>query len=660
MEMPSRGRRPVVQPGSKVTAQQVMTTSLSSDDALSAPLVQLAGEHGILASVTSNMASGFVLFDCQQHIAYANARAEHLLGLDAGALVDHPAFDLRKQLLSLAADPHLAEEELERLWTNPDEVAADLALTHAAIQWMRVRSFPVRDEPGALLGWGMLLDDVTLERASEKFKAEALALAGHELKTPLAVIKGSATTLLANSQRWDPSTQREMLQLIDEQVDRLHELVNGLLDIWRLDAGMLPMNPAPLRLLEVLEPLVAHWQAHATQHQLALRVAEQLPVLMADRGRLEQVFGHLFDNALTYSKGGVITIAVEENAGAVEISIADQGRGIAEEHLERIFERFYRVITPDEPISGSGMGLAVARAVIQAHGGRIWAESAGVGKGATFHVALPLTPPRGAAVPASAPIRRTSGPLSPPAENIRPQARGERKTVLIVDADPGIVRYVRVNFEAQHYRVLSAFDGTQAFKMIEREEPDLLLLDVGAAGMNGFDVLRRLREFSAVPVIMLSAQRDEADCVRALELGAADYLGKPFGMQELLARARAALRQQGQADERNTQSALFSCGELVIDFAQRQIWFAGREVQLSRTEYKLLAVLAQHVGMVMTHELLLEKVWGPGYNREMDFIWVYIRRVRRKIEPDPSQPRYILTVPGVGYKLARPAWKTNE
>ena len=659
MEMPSRGRRPGVQRGGKVTAQPVMTASLSSDDVLNTPLVQLAGAHGILASVTSNMASGFVLFDCQQHITYANARAEHLLGFDAGALVDRPAFDLRKQLLTLAADPTLAEEELARLWTNPDEAAADLALAHAAIQWLRVRSFPVRSEPGDLLGWGMLLDDVTLERASEKYKAEALALAGHELKTPLAVIKGSATTLLANSQRWDPSTQREMLQLIDEQVDRLHELVNGLLDIWRLDAGMLPMNPAPLRLPEVLESLVAHWQAHAAQHHFALQVSEQLPTLMADRGRVEQVFSHLFDNALKYSTGGVITIAAQERAGAVEISIADQGRGIAGDHLERIFERFYRVITADEPVSGSGMGLAVARAIIQAHGGRIWAESAGPEQGATFHVALPLTPPMGAAIAPPAPPRRASGPLTLPAEHVRPQGRGERKTVLIIDADPGIVRYVRMNFEAQQYRVLAALDGTQAFKMIEREEPDLILLDVDAAGIHGFEILQRLREFSAVPVIMLSAQRDEADCVRAFELGATDYLGKPFGIQELLARVRAALRQQGQADERNAPSALFSCGELAIDFAQRQVWLAGREVQLSRTEYKLLAVLAQHVGMVMTHELLLEKVWGPGYSREMDFIWVYIRRVRRKIEPDPSQPRYIVTVPGVGYKLARPPWKAQ-
>ncbi len=654
METSSRGRRPGVNRGDKAAAQQVMSASCSGDEALSTPLVQPMDEHGLLASVTSNMASGFVLFDRQERITYANARAEHILGCGAGALADQPAREFRQQLLALAVEPQAAEEALAHLWANPDEAVTDLALTHAAIHWLRVRSFPICEPPGEPLGWGMLLDDITLERASEKYKSEALAMAAHELKTPLAVIKGSATTLLANSQRWDPTTQREMLQLVDEQVDRLHELVNGLLDIWRLDAGMLPMNLAPLRLSEVLASLIVHWQTQAPQHRIVLALPADLPALIVDRGRFEQVFGHLLDNALKYSPGGTITIAAEVNAGVIDIRIVDQGRGIAPEHLERIFERFYRIADADEPVAGSGMGLAVARALVQAHGGRIWAESAGPDQGATFHVALPLSPPRMAASSPSAQPRRSSGPLALPTESsARPRVRSERKTILIVDADPGMMRYVRTNFEAQQYRVLAASDGTQAFRLIEREEPDLLLLDAGAPGMGGFELLQRLRDFSSIPVILLTAQPCESDCVQALDMGASDYLGKPFGMQELLARVRAVLRQHGQADERTPQSTLFSCGELAIDFAQRQVWLAGQEVQLSRTEYKLLAVLAQHVGMVLTHELLLEKVWGPGYSREMDFIWVYIRRVRRKIEPDPSQPRYILTVPGVGYKLAR-------
>ncbi len=652
MEIAStRGRRLEVNQIQKATGQNYPSASCSDDQDRNIPLVQLPQEHRILASVTNNMASGFVLLDRRERIAYANHRVESLLGFEAGTLLDRPALDFRKQLVLLAADPHLAEEELDRVWANPDEVAADLALAHAAIHWLRVRSFPVRDEPGNLLGWGMLLDDVTLERASEKARAEALALAAHELKTPLAVIKGSATTLLANSQRWDAAAQREMLQLIDEQCDHLHELVNGLLDVWRLDAGMLPIRPTLIRLAEFLEPLVSQWQARTSSHHLVLELPADLPSLMADRGRLEQVMNHLLDNALKYAAGGEVLIRAVAEDGRLEISIKDQGRGLTQDHLERIFERFYRVRAEGEHLPGSGMGLAVARAIVQAHGGRIWAESAGPGLGATFHVSLPLAAQRPAAIPA--PQRAPSGPMTLPTDHPRASRAGDRQSILIGDSDPGIVRYLRANLEAQQYRVFPVADGFQALQHLEREQPDLALLDVEIPGMGGLELLERVREFASTPVMILSARRTEEECVRALDLGAVDYVGKPFSIQELLARVRSALRQQRQTAEHASQGALFTSGDLTIDFAQRQVRVSGRDVPLSRTEYKLLTVLAQHAGMVLTHELLLEKVWGPGYNREMDFIWVYIRRVRRKIEPDPAQPHYILTVPGVGYKLAR-------
>jgi len=648
----SRGRRSGANRVEQTTGQGIFSAPGSNAESLGSIFVQLPREHQILASVTSNMASGFVLLDCQERITYMNARVEDLLGLETGALLDRAAGDFRKQLLALAVDPHLAEEELDRVWTNADEVVADLALAHEAVRWLRVRSFPVRDEPGDLLGWGMLLDDVTLERASEKTKSEALALAAHELKTPLAVIKGSATTLLANSQRWDPAAQREMLQLIDEQCDQLHELVNALLDVWRLDVGLLPVHLTLVRLPELLEPFVARWQSLSAQQHILLRLPADLPCLMADRSRLEQALSHVLDNAVKYAASGEIAIAAAAGDGRMEISVADQGRGLKAEYLERIFDRFYRVLGEGEHIPGSGMGLAVAKAIVQAHGGSIWAESAGPGQGVTIRITMPLTAHRPA--PARSSSGSLSGTLSLPAESPRTR-QSDKPAILIVDNDPGIVRYVRANLEAQHYRVFSAVDGSQAFQLVEREPPDLMLIDVGAPGMDGFDLLARLREFSTMPVMMLSAQRSEDECVRALDLGAVDYLSKPFGIQELLARVRVALRPGERIAQRSAQSMVFTGGDLVIDFAQRQVWLAGREVQLSRTEYKLLTVLAQHAGMVLTHELLLEKVWGPGYNREMDFIWVYIRRVRRKIEPDPSQPQYILTVPGVGYKLARPA-----
>jgi DNA-binding response OmpR family regulator len=171
--------------------------------------------------------------------------------------------------------------------------------------------------------------------------------------------------------------------------------------------------------------------------------------------------------------------------------------------------------------------------------------------------------------------------------------------------------------------------------------------------MQGLELLQRLREFSRVPVVMLCDEDDEDTRVHLLDLGADDLMNKPFHMKELLARLRVLQRHQAAHSTSEPAESIFTTGDLAIDYAQHQVLFQNRLVQLSRTEYKLLSTLAQNAGRVLTHELLLERVWGAEYNREVDFIWVYISRLRRKVEPDPRHPRYIVTIPDVGYKLAK-------
>ncbi len=322
-------------------------------------------------------------------------------------------------------------------------------------------------------------------------RREALARAAHELKTPLAVIKGAATTLLSGAEDWDAATQQELLQLIDAQVDRLHAQVNALLDAWRAD----PHQPAP----------------------------------------------------------------------ASETPAADPRRADA------------------------------------------WAAQR-----ASAH---------------------------------------ERPVILIASGDAHLARYLRANLEAQGYRPLVAPGVAQLSGLLDLEDPDLLLLDIGSPERPGMAALQRVRNYAATPAIVLGGG-EEGECVRALDLGAVDYLAKPFSLDELLARVRTALRTAARAQPTPVERT-FRSGELTIDFAQHQVWMADRPVPLSRTEYKLLRTLAQHAGRVLSHELLLERVWGPGYDREVEFLWVYVRRLRRKIEPDPRSPRYIVTVPGVGYRLAQ-------
>ena len=625
--------------------------------------------RAVLAGVASNMRSGLILLDRDEQVAYSNPSAQRLLRISPPDMLEQPLFDVRQQLLSLAAHPTGARAELDRLWLHPqEEQTAELALSDAAVRWLRVQSFPVHDQPGNLLGRGVLLDDITLERSSLQSRSETLALAASELKTPLAIIKGCATTLLGNSLRWEPAMLREMLQMIDTQTDRLHDVLNTLLDVWRLDAGVQQLRYSEVRLSEMFEQLVERWRKNAPRHTFILRLPEKVQAIQCDALRVEQTINQLLNNAVIYSQvGSSITIRLENSASELRLSVTDQGKGIAPEHLERIFHRFYRVQQTEDRPFGSGLGLAAARATIEAHSGNIWAESAGIGHGATFYFTLPHVPGAylmssrqpsassatsiDATSTASSPLPRTGSlrtgygpvphPWSPPWK------------VVVVENDPRMARYLRANLEEQRYQVHAVSHGLQFLRQLDLQEPDLILLASDTADMSGAEILQRLREFSRTPVLMLCDDGDEDEHVRYLDMGADDFVVKPFSIKELLARARVLLRRRAASEQTAPGETLFTTGELLIDFAQRQVSVDGRPAQLSRTEYKLLSVLAQNAGRVMTHELLLERVWGAEYNREVDFIWVYISRLRRKIEADPRHPRYILTVPDVGYKLVK-------
>ena len=224
------------------------------------------------------------------------------------------------------------------------------------------------------------------------------------------------------------------------------------------------------------------------------------------------------------------------------------------------------------------------------------------------------------------------------------------KKILVVDDDVAILKFVRANLEANSYQALTARDGEEALKVIEREFPDLVLLDIMMPTIDGYEVCRRLREWSPVPVIMISARCDEEDKVKCLDLGADDYLCKPFGLDELLARIRAVLRRSDTATIAPTKPA-FTSGDLEIDFVERRVMVTGAEVNLTLTEYGLLQELALNSSKVLTYELLLRRVWGSEYRDERNYLYVFIRRLRIKLECDPQNPAHIISVRDIGYRL---------
>ena len=226
-------------------------------------------------------------------------------------------------------------------------------------------------------------------------------------------------------------------------------------------------------------------------------------------------------------------------------------------------------------------------------------------------------------------------------------------SILVVDDEPHLVRTLAINLRARDYTVETAADGRTALQSFHDAPPDLVVLDLGLPDLDGVEVLRRVRQVSEVPVIVLSARTDSVDKVEALDLGADDYVTKPFAMDELLARVRVALRRRAEGGESSV--APVTTPHFTLDFAERRAVAAGSEVRLTPTEWSLLEVLARRPGHLVSQRELLREVWGPGYGRESNYLRVYANQLRRKLEPDPAVPRYVVTEPGQGYRLVVPA-----
>ena len=222
--------------------------------------------------------------------------------------------------------------------------------------------------------------------------------------------------------------------------------------------------------------------------------------------------------------------------------------------------------------------------------------------------------------------------------------------IIVIEDEPQIRRFLRAALAVNGYRLFEAASGREGIQAVETRQPDLVLLDLGLPDIDGLDLIRRVRAWTAVPIVVLSARGQEADKVAALDAGADDYLAKPFGVKELLARIRVSLRHAQRLGDHGEQR--FATGDLEVDLAQRRVRVKGRDVHLTPIEYRLLTMLVRHAGKVVTRNQLLTEVWGRPYSAQAHYLHVHVAELRRKLEDTPARPRYVLTEPGVGYRLA--------
>ncbi len=503
---------------------------------------------------------------------------------------------------------------------------------------------PVRSDDRVVESVVVTLQDMAEVEELERLRAEFLAMVSHELRGPLTSIKGSAATVLDSPSEFDPVVVRQYFRIIGDQADHMNALVSDLLDVARIETGELAVSPEPAEVAVLVDRARTAFPSLGGGNSLSIDIAPDLPLVAADRRRIVQVLGNLLSNAVRHSpESSVITVTAERQGVHVAVSVVDEGRGIPAESLPHLFRKFSRT-QPEEQEGDTGLGLAICKGIVEAHGGRIWAESDGPGLGARFTFTLPSVEETGSSASSGlATVPRRSSPTR------RRRDAGERVRVLAVDDDPNDLRYVRDALVQAGYAPLMAGDAREALSLMEAEAPDLALLDLMLPGTNGIELMKEILNVADVPVIFLSAYGGDELVAQAFEMGAVDYVVKPFSPTELAARIKAALRRR----EVSEPTEPYVLGELTIDYPERRVTVDGRPVHLTATEYGLLAELSTHAGRVLTHQHLLERVWGEKGEGDVRPMRTIVSKLRRKLGEDADHPRYIFTEPRVGFRMPR-------
>ena len=500
---------------------------------------------------------------------------------------------------------------------------------------------PIRGEDGESKNGGdgevvsvvVTMQDLAPLEELERQRAEFLGLVSHELRTPLAAIMGSATAVLGAAPALPRAEVDQFFRIVGTQAKHMQGLIGNLLDAGRIEAGTLSIAPEPSEVAALVDLARSTFVNGGARHAVRVDLPEALPRAMADRERIAQVLNNLLTNAARHSpETSPIRVAAARDGAHVAVSVSDEGRGVPPEMLGRLFRKHVALAGGD---AGDGLGLAICKGLVEAHGGRIRAESAGLGQGARFTFTLPVAGDGEA------------GPKARPAAAHAPGDEPAKPRILVVDDDPHTLRSVRDALTRAGYAVRVTAEPGEIADLVRAERPQLVLLDLLLPGTGGIELMAEVPELSDLPVIFISAYGRDETVARAFEAGAADYIVKPFSATELTARVGAALRNRAGAEP-------FVLGGLVIDYDRRRVTVDGRAVALTAREYEILRILSVDAGRVVTSESLLRQAWDSREPTDTERVRAFVKQLRAKLGDDAARPAYIFNERGVGYRMARP------
>ena len=591
---------------------------------------------------------GVVVFDALTGVPKSSNREARRIG-DSLRNPDQKAEELLEVLTFRRADGRefsLREFPMAELLSTGETVRAEevvLQVPNGRSVTVLLNATPILSDTGAVESLVVTVQDMADVEETERLRAEFLSLVSHELREPLTSIKGSAVNLRESLDSLDRAEVIQFVRIIESQSDRMRDLIGELLDMARIRTGSLSVAPEPAEVSALVDEARNTFLTGGRGREIALDLEPDLPWVMADKRRIVQALGNLLSNAVRYSpQTSAIRLSCVLEGDCVALSVTDQGRGVEPERLPLLFRRFSPADGGglDQEEMGSGLGLAICKGIVEAHGGRIWAESEGLGLGSRFTFTLPVAE----GVVTGTVLRSGSSRAE----------TGEQGRILVVDDDPITLRNVRDILSRAGYTSLVTGDPEEALRLFESERPRLVLLDLLLPGSDGIDLMGNMLRIREAPVIFLSAYGREEIVAKALDSGAVDYMVKPFSPTELVARVRRALRRPPTPPP-DEPPVPFVLGDLTVDYASRTVRVAGRPVSLTPTEYGLLFELSVNAGLVLTFDHLLERVWGLGTFADRRNLRTYVKRLRRKLGENVDSPKYIFPEPRVGYRMGKPA-----
>ena len=490
----------------------------------------------------------------------------------------------------------------------------------------------IHSEEGEVDSVVVTMQDLAPLQELERLRSEFLGLVSHELRAPLTSIVGSAVTLLDQSAELDPAERHEFYRIIHDQAVHMRSLIGDLLDAGRIEAGMLSVAPEPSEVATLVDRARNTFLSGGARHTVHIDLPPDLPPVMADHRRIVQVLNNMLANAARHSpESAPIRVSAERDGVHVAVSVSDEGRGVAPELLPHLFHK-YGGAGGARAIAGTGLGLVICKGLVEAHGGRIRADSAGIGQGARFTFTLPVAKD----------VAQSGSAGSRPSPESTESAR-----ILVVDDDPQTLRIARDALAKAGYTVVVTGEHAELSQIIRTENPRLVLLDLMLPGTDGIELMASVPELADLPVVFISGYGRDETIAEVLQAGAADYIVKPFSPTELAARVGAALRRVSRPEP-------FELGALAIHHEERRVTVAGCKIELTATEYELLRVLSLDAGRVVTYEALLRKVWSGREAGDLDLVRNFVKKLRAKLGEDAANPTWIFNVRGVGYRMPKP------